>query len=364
MNVEKFPEVFEEHAFAVPQSSLKAGGWQLKGTSNRELLDQIRAVGISLDKWCAGRLYSGVKAGLNEAFVINGSERAALIAADPKSATIIKPFLRGRDIKRWRAGSEDQWLIRIESSENRKHPWSGLSAVAAEKVFKETYPAVYNRFNDTHRRAGLINRYDKGQYFWELRSCAYWEAFEQPKIVFPDIALSPQFAFDDGKHYLGNTAYILAGVQPWTLAVLNSSVTAWFYAQISPQIMNGYFRFIAQYVTQIRIPDVTTSQQQFLEAVVSIIRNSPKGSFAYWEQLSNGLVYELFFPDDLHPAGITLFNAADKAGVGALSVLTGEALTKKAEALAAVIFKNDHPIYRMLFDLQALPTVQIIEGKE
>ena len=113
---------------------------------------------------------------------------------------------------------------------------------------------------------------------------------------------------------------------------------------------------------QIPIPEPSEEQEALFKVLVDVIL---AGHHVYQiEQLINGLVYELFFPDDLHPAGITLFEAADKAGVGALGALTGEVLTEKAEALAAVIFKNDHPIYWMLFDLQALPTVRIIEGKE
>jgi len=368
MDSETFPAIFEEQALTVPQNSLKADGWQLKGSSNRDLMARILTTGRPLIEWCNGKLYSGIKTGLNEAFVIDGDKRAQLIASDAKSDEVIKPFLRGRDIKRWRAEYSDYWLIFV--------PWhfplhlgdteTGVS-VAAEELFAKNYPAVYQHLLSFKPSLSARNVAETGvRYEWyalQRWGADYWQEFDQPKIVFPDIALSPQFAYDDGKHYLGNTGYIIPGVQPWLLAVLNSSVTGWFYAQISPQIMNGYFRFISQYVSLIRIPEVSTSQQQFLEVVVKIIRSSPKGLAAYWEQFSNGLVYELFFPDDLHPAGITLFDAAGKAGMLEAAAFTGAALTEKAKALAAVIFKNDHPIYRMLFDLQVLPAVQIIEGK-
>jgi hypothetical protein len=92
---------------------------------------------------------------------------------------------------------------------------------------------------------------------------------------------------------------------------------------------------------------------------VALVNNN-----AHFEQLINGLVFELFFPDELHAANIRLFSACEQAGVGKLAAVQGDALAKAAEKLAATIFANNHRIYAMLFDLQALEVVRIIEGKE
>jgi hypothetical protein len=126
-----------------------------------------------------------------------------LISEDPKSAEIIKPFLRGRDVKRWRVQSEDQYLIKIESSENVPHPWGGKQDVEAEKIFSKRYPAIHAHFQ-TYRQA-MIDRYDQGKYFWELRACVYWKEFERPKIVYSDIYLHQSFAWDIKGHYTANT---------------------------------------------------------------------------------------------------------------------------------------------------------------
>jgi hypothetical protein len=72
----------------------------------------------------------------------------------------------------------------------------------------------------------------------------------------------------------------------------------------------------------------------------------------------------LFFPEDLHAANIRLFDACEQAGIAALSKLRGNTLTEAAQTLAAAIFANTHPIYAMLFDLQALEVTRIIEGQE
>jgi len=82
-----------------------------------------------------------------------------------------------------------------------------------------------------------------------------------------------------------------------------------------------------------------------------------------WECLINGLVYELFFPEDLHNANIRLFDAAIKAGFDRLNTLDGAALVSAARELADTIFAPNHPIQGMLADIQDLDVVKIIEGR-
>ena len=101
-------------------------------------------------------------------------------------------------------------------------------------------------------------------------------------------------------------------------------------------------------------------QQTIIESLVTAVIEigDPK-----LEQLINGFVYELFFPDDLHAAGIRLFDACALEHIIRLATLQGSALQTEAEALAERIFSNSHPIYAMLFDVQALDVVRIIEGR-
>ena len=288
-----FVSVVRQQSFEIPQSSLEQSGWRLEGAAKRKLLDKLRAAGMPLGEYCNGRFYRGILTGLNDAFVVDRAVHDRLIAEHSSSAEVLKPFLRGRDVKRWRVDFADQYLIKIQSSENRKYPWTGKSAKDAEDVYAATYPAIH-AFHQQFRPS-LIKRADQGKYFWELRSCAYWQEFEQPKIVYPDIALSPQFSWDSDYRYLANTAYIIPRVQKWLLVVLNSPVCAWFYSQISPQIQNGYYRFIAQYCQQIPISIVTPSAQTELETLVQRILENPKAEgVANLEAEINERVYRLY----------------------------------------------------------------------
>ena len=236
-SIDEFGTVFQTEGFTMPQNALTADGWRLTSSAALNLLERLRNAGQPLGEYVGGQLYSGIKTGLNEAFVVDRETRDRLIAEHPSSARVLKPFLRGRDVKRWQVNFAEKYLIKIESSENREHPWSGQSTGAAEQIFADTYPAIYAHFEPFRER--LIDRHDQGNYFWELRSCAYWGEFQQPKIVYPDIARGPEFAFDDTGYFLGNTSYLLPTKEMWLLGLLNSKTVFWFHTQISTQIRGG-----------------------------------------------------------------------------------------------------------------------------
>ena len=346
-----FPEVFAAERFAVPQSELKPGGWQLEPPVKRRLLERLRKAGQPLGEYCKGRFYYGIKTGLNEAFVITREQRDALVAQDPQSAEIIKPFLRGRDVKRWNVEFEEQYLIKIESSENATHPWSGLPTDKAEIKFAKTHPAIYAWFTAEGRRQQLIDRTDQGRFFWELRSCAYWDLFAAPKIIYPDIYLHQSLAWDEAGLYCANTGYFIPNAEKWLTAVLNSSAIEWFYDQISTRMQGGYLRAFTDKMKALPIPNSTEEQRQIIENCVDAVRmsiNRPE-----YERLLNGLVYELFFPEDLHAKNIRLFDACTAAGIR-------EGMD--AQAKATEIFHPRHPIYGQLFELQTLEVVRLIEG--
>jgi len=349
-----FPDVFAAEGFSVPQNELKREGWQLEPPLKRRLLERLRKAGQPLGDYCQGRFYRGVLTGLNEAFVISSQEeRDELVTQDPKSAEIIKPFLRGKDIKRWNVEFAEQYLIKIESSENVTHPWSGLAADKAEKLFAKTHPAIYVRFTTGDCRQQLIDRTDQGRFFWELRSCAYWDMFAQPKIIYPDIYLHQSLAWDDSGSYCANTAYFIPNAEKWLTAVLNSAASEWFYDQISTRMQGGYLRAFTDKMKALPVPTVAQLQRKIVEACIDAIRVNV--SLPEYERLLNGLVYELFFPEDLHAKAIRLFDACASAGIS-------EGMD--AWAIAATIFHPRHPIYGMLFELQTLDVVRIIESTD
>ncbi len=318
-----FPTVAATDSFALAQSKLTAEGWRLEPPAVLRLLERLRRSGTPLGDYIKGRFYYGIKTGLNEAFVVDRLTRDRLIADHPSSAELLKPFLRGRDVKRWAVEFAEQYLIKIESSENKEHPWTGQPHQAAETMFARTYPAIHAWFEG--QRQQLIKRWDQGKYFWELRACAYWEEFEQLKILYPDIYEHQSFAWDDVGFYAVNTCYFIPTREKWMIALFNSTTVEWFYSLVSNKVRGGYLRAFSDYMKQIPIPEANTEQRGVLELLVNYIlflKQNPEPPvnphvpnehvITLLEEALNGCVFELYFPEAVQAQQVNVINLVDR----------------------------------------------------
>ncbi|TKA97112.1 hypothetical protein FAZ78_07865 [Cereibacter changlensis] len=365
--IPNFPAMVEEIGFDMPQKALELDGWQLEPQAKRQLLNKISSTGIPLEKFVEGRLHYGIKTGFNDAFVIGGDLRAQLISEDEKSAEVIKPLLRGRDIKRWRVEPKDQWLIFV--------PWhfplhetgqiSGASDVA-EREFEARYPAIYRHLRQYYSQLSMRDKSETGiRYEWYAlaRHREYWREFLKPKIFFPAIEDDPNYAADM-EGYFGNdkTNFIVSDRWKYVLGILNSTTLWWLTKQTFPGKQGGYIEFKPAYVGSVPIPIPSEIQESFVSSVVlHLVTGAVDARF---EQLLNGFVYELFFKEDLHARGLTLFDEAERAGLGRLSDLEGPELLKAAESFAATHLIPGARLRTMLSDVATLDVVRIIEGRE
>ena len=345
--------------FTMPQVALERGGWQIEPTIKRDLIARIRAIGRRLKDYTGATVYRGITTGLNQAFLLNQEEVAAL---DGNSTKLLRPYLGGKDLRRWSANSSRQWMLKIPSSANERHPWSGKQAEEAEKIFANTYPAVYERFSVQGMRKALIDRDDQGHFFWELRSCDYWADFSQPKVCSNKVTSKPTFCVDVEESVLGNTAYFFAHQDSaYLCAVLNSSVADFLYRSSFSSKQNGFYEIQPGPLGD--FPVVIADQRNHHSVTVCSQVLQRLGGNPALEQLLNGMVYELYFPDDLHERGLHLFDAARDAGLEHLSGLEGEKLARAAAEFTRQHLAPSRPLRVMLSDLQSLDVVRIIEGQ-
>ncbi|GAC1686291.1 MAG: hypothetical protein PVS3B3_07630 [Ktedonobacteraceae bacterium] len=229
------PDV-ESSEILMPPSAFKGADWSLHGEEIQAIVEKTRALGTPLGEYVNDEIFYGIKTGFNEAFVIDKYTRDKLINEDIESANIIKPFVVGRDVKKYRVDDQQRYII--------------LTKIGTP--IKE-YPAIFAHLQKY--QAQLEIRSDKGPNWWELRACDYYDAFEHPKIIFPDIAIGCQFALDRDGMYSTNTTYILPidESQEYLVPLLNSSLVEFFFKTISALLRGGYLRFFTQYVTQIPI---------------------------------------------------------------------------------------------------------------
>jgi hypothetical protein len=360
--VKAFPERFAAEAFAMPQAELAASGWQLEPQAERQLLARIRAGGTPLGKLINGRVTRGITTGLNDAFVVDDEERVDLISCDPAVERIIVPYLGGREVKRWHVEPSGNWIIKIESSANVKHPWTDLPDSKAEERFRETWPSVFKRFTKGDMRSQLIKRDDKGRYYWELRSCAYWEHFSRPKLVSTKISSMPTFAIDHDGYVLANTSYLAQSeAVTFITAVLNSSLSNYVSRQIFATKQGGFYEVQPDALESFPIPNATRQNEQLISLVAKALHAGAERPRL--ETLINAFVYELFFADELHARDLRPFAAAEAAGLMALANLEGPALAHAADTWSRCLADPASPLYATLFDLQSVDAVRIIEGR-
>jgi adenine-specific DNA-methyltransferase len=307
--IAEFEAAFEANRFTMPQAALTADGWRLESPEVLALLAKLQQMGKPLGEYVNGRFYYGIKTGLNEAFVIDQATRDRLVAEHPSSAEIIKPFLRGRDVKRWQVTFDDQYLIKIESSANKRHPWTGKPDKEAEKIFAKTYPAIYAHFEPYRKR--LIKRYDQGKYYWELRACAYWEEFSQPKIIIPAIAQSVEYAPDTQGFYSNDkSAICVTDLSSYLSGLLNSQLHWWYIQQVAASRQGGFYEFKPMYVSEIPIVDTDDKQpiETRVEQILVAKEDNPSADVSALEQEIDQLVYELY---RLTPAEIALIEGRE-----------------------------------------------------
>ncbi len=303
-DVSRLSIAFQEQAFSMYPRDLSPEGWVLASSNITALLTKLQSTGTQLYEDIQGRLYFGIKTGCNEAFIIDEAKREELIAQDPTSAEIIKPLLRGRDIKRYYAEWAKLYLLFI--------PWhfplhedSSITGVSqhAEDQFRENYPAMYNHLLQYKDKLSNRNRSETGiRYEWyALQRCAntYLSEFGKPKIIYPDISPIMRACYDTTKAYCLQTTYILPTEDLSLLAILNSKLFLW-YARHKFQSLNdpwagGGLRFIAQYMRRVPIADRTAEQKIALSELVERILEDPNGDqVREIEQEIDTLVYELY----------------------------------------------------------------------
>ncbi|WP_071782726.1 Eco57I restriction-modification methylase domain-containing protein [Planktothrix agardhii] len=282
-DLKDFPSVFDAQNFLMPQSALKADGWRLENTQVLDLLAKLRNAGKPLGEYVNGKFYRGILTGFNEAFVIDRATRDKLIAEHSSSAEVIKPLLRGRDVKRWRVDYQDLWLIFTRRGTDIKK-----------------YPAIEKHLGQYRNRltAGVEGGRKAGSYQWyDIQdNVAYWQEFEQIQIVWGNLATSPQFAIASSGFYICAPANLIVSEHEkyFLLAILNSQITQYIVSQNAAVRQGGFLEFKPMYVSQIPIPTATEAEQKAIEILVQKCLDAKGQNVGQWEQEIDEIVARLY----------------------------------------------------------------------
>ena len=245
-------------------------------------------------------IYYGIKTGYNDAFIIDDSIRDRLITQDPRSAEIIRPLLRGRDIQRYRANWAGRWLITAHN---------GFGDVPAINI--QDYPAIKNHLDQYYDR--LATRQDKGTTLYNLRNCAYQGEFFREKLFWIALSQHGRFAYaKQGEMYCVNSAYMLTGAPiKFLCGILNSQLVDWFMQNTALISGMGVTQWIRSAVEMIPIPlSPNTDSETLIDCVDRILRaldSRDTENATEFENQVNAMVYKLYGLNDVDIAAVSRY---------------------------------------------------------
>lgn len=244
--------------YEVSNDSLHKEIWNFSGNKLSNLLDSIKSRCTSLKIYCDGKICMGIKSGLTEAFVINSEKQFQILKENPEASEIIKPFLNGRDIRRYYIESKNQFLI---------YTYHGVNI--------EKYPAVKRHLEPYKEK---LNKRATKQQWYELQQpqLKFAPYMVGPKIIFPDISTITRFSLDLTGAFGSNTTYFIPKNDLYLLALLNSKMGFFYFSQTCAGLEGKgevYLRFFGQYLEGFPVPKINfenVKEKQKHDKIISL----------------------------------------------------------------------------------------------
>ncbi|WP_120874802.1 class I SAM-dependent DNA methyltransferase [Helicobacter pylori] len=288
------------------QNALSTESFIFANATLLDLRDKIESIGTPLKDWDI-QIYRGILTGANEAFIITTEKRDAILNAcktqeeRKRTERLIKPILRGKDIKRYSYEWAHLWVI------NTHNGYTSNLKFKIPPIDIEKYPATKAHL-DAHWNT-IATRSDQGDTPYHLRNCAYLEDFEKEKIVYGEIVQEPRFYLDNGECELGGfyaeaTSFILTGEHlRYLLGMLHSKLITFafktFYA--GGGLGESGYRYKKAFIERLPIPQITEKNQELADKItdgakqiLALKEKDPKANTQRLEKEIDALVYQLY----------------------------------------------------------------------
>ena len=245
----------------VPRARWRAEPWHLDGGSERALLERIEAAFPKLGERVPQRPSRGVVTGCNRAFVIDGATRAQILDAEPAAAALIRPFVKGRDVRAWRTTMAHRYVLLIDRGTELAELPVLHAHLAQFRRELEPRPAEHE---------GAWTGRKPGNYAWhELQDpVGPLVKARAPRLLYQDIQTSPACALDDGDVVPDTTVWVLPTDDRFVLAVLNSPMYGWYAQRRFPPALNGAVRPKLAYLSALPIPALAADAMRAITALV------------------------------------------------------------------------------------------------
>ena len=221
--------------------------WVILTPIEQSIKRKIEVVGTPLKNWDI-QIYRGVLTGCNDAFIISTEKRNEILAncqsEDERQRTeeLIRPILRGRDIKRYGYNWANLWLINIHNGIKGKLPRIDINEYPAIKVHLDQY---WNKIKD---------RMDQGDTPYNLRNCAYMEDFFKPKITWGNLNLKGTYSYVQKGMFINAPSPFIVTSNIAILHILNSKIADYYIRSLGVTRNGGYFEYKPMFVEKFPIP--------------------------------------------------------------------------------------------------------------
>ena len=237
---EKLYEYTDKLSKPIYFNTLSGEGWSLSNIEKKLLTKNLKLTTLPLKNYLSEGPFRGIITGLNEAFIIDRQRRDELIAINQKNEELIKPVLGGRNVRRYSIEYQEQYIILTQV---------GISI--------EQYDGILDHLEQY--KSKLKKRWDQGNEWWELRPCKYYQRFNEPKIIYPDISTNCRFTLDLQGYFSTNTTYFIPGNDLYLLGLLNSKVGLLYFTETCAGLESKgstYLRFFGQYLENFPVPTI------------------------------------------------------------------------------------------------------------
>ncbi|MCX7640607.1 MAG: hypothetical protein N2Z23_09245 [Pyrinomonadaceae bacterium] len=253
-------------------TSLTKDAWFIGSSAEQRLKEKIERIGKPLKDWDVN-IYYGIKTGLNEAFIISTEKRNEILAnckdeaERQRTEAIIKPVLRGRDIKRYYYEWAGLWVIVIPAG------WTNTNRGKedAERYILKKFSSLMKHLKTYEDKAK--KRDDQGDYWWELRHCAYYPEFEKEKVVWKALSLEPSFTIVPPGIFNNDKANLLTSANndiKYLCALMNSKMFQFYFSLIGIDMGEG-FEYKIQFVENIPLPPITPTNKHIAKHIESLV---------------------------------------------------------------------------------------------
>jgi len=270
--------------------------WVILTPIEQSIKRKIEVVGTPLKDWDI-QIYRGVLTGCNDAFIISTEKRNEILAncqsEDERQRTeeLIRPILRGRDIKRYGYNWADLWLIATFPSRH-------YDIEAFPSVKKHLLSYGKERLEQTGKTYAVngekikARKKTNNKWFETQDSISYWDDFNKPKIVYPNMTKYMPFVYDDMGYYTNQKCFVITGQNiAYLTAFFNSSLFKFCFRESFPELQGGTREMSKIFFDKIPVKQISNKEEELFKNAIDDIQNEYNKSKAI---VIDSMIYDLY----------------------------------------------------------------------